>query len=83
MMEFTVYTTPFCGFCARAIDLLKSKRARVTEISAAYDLKKNVRKCWRAQMAKRLIRKFLWVRFTSVVVMNLWSWKGRANWMAS
>jgi glutaredoxin 3 len=37
MRKVTVYTRPFCGFCARALSLLKEKGADVTEISAAFD----------------------------------------------
>ncbi|NVK56146.1 MAG: glutaredoxin 3 [Alteromonadaceae bacterium] len=32
MAKIDIYTTPFCGFCARAKALLKQKGARFTEI---------------------------------------------------
>lgn len=35
MQPVTIYTTPFCGFCTRALRLLASKNAPVTEISMA------------------------------------------------
>lgn len=37
MQKATVYTRPLCGFCMRALALLKEKGAEVTEISAAFD----------------------------------------------
>lgn len=37
MHKATVYTRPLCGFCVRALALLKEKGAEVTEISAAFD----------------------------------------------
>ncbi len=33
----TVYTKPLCPYCFRALSLLKKKKAKVKEISAAYD----------------------------------------------
>jgi len=37
MAEVTIYTRPFCGFCARALGLLCRKGARFTEIEAGFD----------------------------------------------
>lgn len=37
MQKATVYTRPLCGFCMRALALLKEKGAEVTEVSAAFD----------------------------------------------
>ena len=37
MAHVTIYTRPFCGFCARALGLLKQKGAQVTEIEAGFD----------------------------------------------
>jgi glutaredoxin 3 len=37
MARVTVYTRPFCGFCARALGLLGQKGAEVTEIEAGFD----------------------------------------------
>jgi glutaredoxin 3 len=37
MTQVTVYTRPFCGFCARALGLLGQKGAEVTEIEAGFD----------------------------------------------
>jgi glutaredoxin 3 len=37
MAQVTVYTRPFCGFCARALGLLGQKGAEVTEIEAGFD----------------------------------------------
>ncbi len=47
MQEVTIYTTPLCPFCVRAISLLKKKRAAYTEIPAGFS-KKN-----RAEMLAR------------------------------
>jgi len=40
MQEVTVYTRPMCGYCFRALALLKKKGAPVNEISVAFDRKK-------------------------------------------
>ena len=40
MKEVTIYTKPMCGFCFRAMRLLKSKGAPINEISAAFDKQK-------------------------------------------
>jgi len=37
MAQVTIYTRPFCGFCARALGLLKEKGAQFTEIEAGFD----------------------------------------------
>ena len=37
MADVTIYTRPFCGFCARALGILGEKGARVTEIEAGFD----------------------------------------------
>lgn len=38
MSDVLIYTRPFCPYCARAMSLLKSKTARITEIDdAAFD----------------------------------------------
>jgi len=37
MAHVTIYTRPFCGFCARALTLLRQKGAEVTEIEAGFD----------------------------------------------
>lgn len=37
MPKITVYTRPFCGYCTRAMSLLKAKGAEVTEIEAGFD----------------------------------------------
>jgi glutaredoxin 3 len=39
MQSVTIYTKPFCPYCARAMNLLKKKGADVHEISAAFDSK--------------------------------------------
>jgi glutaredoxin 3 len=39
MQEVTIYTTPLCPFCVRAISLLKKKRASYKEIPAAFNRK--------------------------------------------
>jgi glutaredoxin 3 len=37
MPKITVYTKPFCPYCSRALSILSSKGAEVTEIEAAFD----------------------------------------------
>ena len=37
MADVVIYTRPFCGFCARALRLLKDKQAPFTEIEAGMD----------------------------------------------
>jgi glutaredoxin 3 len=37
MPPITVYTKPFCPYCARALSLLKKKGADVAEIEAAWN----------------------------------------------
>lgn len=37
MADVVIYTRPFCGFCARALRLLKEKDAVFTEIEAGMD----------------------------------------------
>jgi glutaredoxin 3 len=43
----TIYTRPFCGYCARALSLLGRKGAEITEIEAGFDPGK------RAEMVRR------------------------------
>ena len=37
MADVTIYTRPFCGYCARALKLLKDKQVDFTEIEAGFD----------------------------------------------
>ena len=37
MAKVTIYTRPFCGYCARALKLLNDKGADFTEIEAGMD----------------------------------------------
>jgi glutaredoxin 3 len=37
MAHVTIYTRPFCGYCARALALLTDKGADFTEIEAGMD----------------------------------------------
>ncbi len=37
MASVTIYTRPFCGFCARALRLLSEKGVPFTEIEAGFD----------------------------------------------
>jgi glutaredoxin 3 len=47
MKSVTIYTRPFCGYCARALSLLGEKGVAVNEIEAGLDPKK------RAEMIAR------------------------------
>jgi glutaredoxin 3 len=40
MAHVTIYTRPFCGFCAQALRLLNAKNADFTEIEAGFDPEK-------------------------------------------
>ena len=37
MAKVTIYTRPFCGYCARALSVLTEKGADFTEIEAGMD----------------------------------------------
>ncbi|MGH7023622.1 MAG: glutaredoxin 3 [Caulobacteraceae bacterium] len=37
MAHVTIYTRPFCGYCAHALSLLRKKGAPFTEIEAGFD----------------------------------------------
>jgi glutaredoxin 3 len=37
MTEVTIYTRPFCGYCSRALSILRGKGAQVREIEAGFD----------------------------------------------
>ena len=37
MAHVTIYTRPFCGYCARALSVLGEKGADVTEVEAGMD----------------------------------------------
>ena len=37
MAQVTIYTRGFCGYCARALKLLKSKNIAMTQIDAGMD----------------------------------------------
>jgi glutaredoxin 3 len=37
MQPVTIYTRPFCGYCARALSVLKKKGVPLTEIEAGMD----------------------------------------------
>jgi glutaredoxin 3 len=36
-LPVTIYTRPFCGFCSRAVSLLRQKGVEFTEIEAGFD----------------------------------------------
>ncbi len=40
MPPIVIYTRPFCGFCARALGLLRDKGLEFTEIEAGFDPEK-------------------------------------------
>ncbi|WP_291845403.1 glutaredoxin 3 [Maricaulis sp.] len=47
MADITIYTRPMCGYCARAVSLLRQKGVRFDEIDAGFDQAK------RAEMIQR------------------------------
>ena len=40
MAQVTIYTRPFCGYCARALAVLRKKDAQINEIEAGFDPEK-------------------------------------------
>jgi hypothetical protein len=48
LQPVTLYTKPFCPYCARAMSLLKNKGVAFTEIEAAYDPAKKAEMVQRA-----------------------------------
>ena len=40
MAHVTIYTRPFCGYCAQALSLLRRKGAEFTEVEAGFDPEK-------------------------------------------
>ncbi len=40
MADVTIYTRDFCGYCTRAVALLRSKGVAFTEIDAGHDIEK-------------------------------------------
>ena len=40
MAQVTIYTRPMCGYCSRAVSLLKQKGVAFTEIDAGFDREK-------------------------------------------
>jgi glutaredoxin 3 len=40
MSDVTIYTRPMCGFCVRAVSILKNKGVAYTEIDAGWDREK-------------------------------------------
>ncbi|WP_394692652.1 glutaredoxin 3 [Hyphobacterium sp.] len=47
MAKVTIYTRPMCGYCSRAVSLLKKKGVEFEEIDAGFDADK------RAEMVQR------------------------------
>ncbi|MBI1236101.1 glutaredoxin 3 [Hyphobacterium indicum] len=47
MAKVTIYTRPLCGYCSRAVSLLRKKGADFEEINAGFDAGK------RAEMVQR------------------------------
>jgi len=40
MSQITIYTRPFCGYCSRAVSLLRAKGVEFIEIEAGFDPEK-------------------------------------------
>jgi glutaredoxin 3 len=49
MKSVTIYTTPLCPFCVRALALLTKKGATITEIGVGFDQKKREEMIQRAK----------------------------------
>jgi glutaredoxin 3 len=47
MADVVIYTRPFCGYCSRAVSLLRRKGVAFTEIESGFDPKR------RAEMVAR------------------------------
>jgi glutaredoxin 3 len=48
MQPVTVYTRAFCPYCTRAIALLKSKGAKITELDVTFDARRRTEMIERA-----------------------------------
>ena len=48
MQPVTIYTKPFCPYCARALGLLREKGVEFTELEAAFDPAKKAEMVQRA-----------------------------------
>jgi glutaredoxin 3 len=59
MAQVTIYTRPFCGFCARALSLLGEKGADVSEIEAGMDPAKRQEMIARSAGAKTFPQIFI------------------------
>lgn len=49
MAKVTIYTRPMCGYCARAVSLLRQKKVTFEEIDAGFDQKKREEMVQRSQ----------------------------------
>jgi glutaredoxin 3 len=52
MAKVTIYTRPMCGYCSRAISLLKQKGIEFDQIDAGFDAEKRAEMVQRAQGAR-------------------------------
>lgn len=59
MQPVTIYTTPLCPFCVRAMSLLRKKKAVVKEISAGLSRKKRIEMIQRAKGASTFPQIFI------------------------
>ncbi|WP_417495587.1 glutaredoxin 3 [Maricaulis sp.] len=59
MAKVTIYTRPMCGYCARAVSLLKSKKVDFEEIDAGFDQKKREEMVQRSRGARTFPQIFI------------------------
>ncbi|VAW00823.1 Glutaredoxin 3 (Grx2) [hydrothermal vent metagenome] len=59
MKPVTVYTTPFCPYCSRALKLLSQKTAKVQEIAAGFSARAKKEMIQRANGARTFPQIFI------------------------
>ena len=59
MAQVTIYTRPMCGYCARAVSLLKKKGVAFNEIDAGMDPDKKAEMVQRANGARTFPQIFI------------------------
>jgi len=59
MNPVTIYTTPFCPYCTRAIKLLRKKKADITDVPAAMNAAKKKKMIQRSGGARTFPQIFI------------------------
>ena len=59
MAKVTIYTRPMCGYCARAVSLLKQKKVDFEQIDAGFDQAKREEMVQRSKGARTFPQIFI------------------------